>query len=198
MLWPEADITAGLNNFNQSVFQLRRELDPAHRDGETAPYVVSTVESVYLHPDLVRADLGDIRRLTARLSMTPLALKRETAEKLLSLVRGEFLFDLRYEDWTPPLQLRVHAEVRSYLAPLLIADGIEIRHETGVRAALAVIGLDEYDEMAQFALIRQLAASGKREAARAAATRYISRLRNELNEEPGPELADLLATVGRR
>lgn len=197
-LWPDADITAGLNNFNQTIFQLRRELDSTHRDGETPPYVVSTVESVYLHPELVRADVGDVRRLASRLSTAPLGLKRETAEKLLALVRGEFLFDLRYEDWTPSIQLRVHAEVRSFLAPLLMADGIEISHETGVRAALAVIGLDEYDETAQFALIRQLAASGKREAARVAAARYISRLRSELDEEPGPELSDLLATVGRR
>ncbi len=197
-LWPEADITAGLNNFNQTIFQLRRELDPTHRDGETAPYVVSTVESVYLHPELVRADVGDVRRLSSQLLTAPVALKRESANKLLALVRGEFLFDLRYEDWTPPIQLRVHAEVRSYLAPLLLADGIEISHETGVRAALAVIGLDEYDETAQFALIRQLAASGKREAARHAAARYIARLRSELDEEPGPELADLLASVGRR
>jgi ATP/maltotriose-dependent transcriptional regulator MalT/DNA-binding SARP family transcriptional activator len=197
-LWPEADYSAGVNNLNQTVFQLRRELDPHHRDGDSPPYVVSTPDAVYLHPELVRTDLDDVRRLARRLADGHVGRRREAADDLLDLVRGEFLMDLRYEDWALAIQTRVHAEIRSLLHPLLLADGIEISHETGVRAACAVLALDEYDEVAQFALVRQLAAAGKRTAARAAAERYIGRLKSELDEEPPPELVDLMQALRRR
>ena len=35
ILWPEADGDSAVNNLNQTVFQLRRYLDPAYRQGES-------------------------------------------------------------------------------------------------------------------------------------------------------------------
>jgi DNA-binding SARP family transcriptional activator/tetratricopeptide (TPR) repeat protein len=197
-LWPEADLTAGVNNLNQTIFQLRRELDPTHREGESTPYLISTPDNVYLHPELVRTDVDEVRKQAAKLQNGPLLRRREAAEQLLSLVRGEFLLDLRYEDWTQALQLRVHAEIRGYLRPLLLADGIEMSHETGVRAACALLSLDPFDETGQFALIRQLAAGGKRQAAKAAADRYVTLLKDDLDEDPSPELTSILGTLKRR
>jgi DNA-binding SARP family transcriptional activator len=195
-LWPDADYTAGVNNLNQTVFQLRRELDPSHREGESAPYLISTPETVQLHPDLVRTDMHEVRRQAARLNDGPLVRRREAAEAILSLVRGEFLQELRYEPWSAPIQVRVHAELAGYLRPLIHADGVEISHEIGVRAACALLSLDEFDESAHFALIRQLARSGKRRAARIEADRYVERLRTDLDEEPSTDLEALLASLG--
>jgi DNA-binding SARP family transcriptional activator len=197
-IWPEAELSAGVNNLNQTVFQLRRELDPAHRDGESPPYLVNTPEAVYLHPELVRTDLDEARRLSRSLQEVHPARRQSAAESLLDLIRGEFLLDLRYEDWTHSLQTRVHAEVRGFLRPLMLADGIEFTHEVGVRAACAALSLDEYDEVAQYALVRQLASSGKRAAANSAAERYVARLRTELDEDPPPELLDLMKAIRQR
>jgi LuxR family maltose regulon positive regulatory protein len=194
-LWPDADYTAGVNNLNQTIFQLRRELDPSHREGESAPYVISTPESVHLHADLVRTDVDEVRRQAGRLNDGPLARRREAAEAILDLVRGEYLHELRYEPWTAPIQVRVHAELAGYLRPLMVADGVEISHEVGVRAACALLSLDEFDESAHFALVRQLASSGKRRAAKVEAERYIERLRTDLDEEPSDDLQALLTTL---
>ena len=195
-LWPDADYTAGVNNLNQTVFQLRRELDPTHRDGESAPYVISTPESVYLHPELVRTDVDEVRRQATRVSDGPLVRRREAAEAILGLIRGEFLQELRYEPWTPSIQVRVHAELAGYLRPLMQADGVEMSHEVGVRAACALLSLDEFDESAHFALIRQLARSGKRRAARVEADRYVDRLRKDLDEEPSRDFDVLMTSLG--
>jgi DNA-binding SARP family transcriptional activator len=73
---------------------------------------------------------------------------------------------------------------------------VEISHEIGVRAACALLSLDEFDESAHFALIRQLARSGKRRAARIEADRYVERLRTDLDEEPSTDLEALLASLG--
>jgi len=193
-LWPDADFTAGVNNLNQAVFQLRRELGTT-RDGESIPYIVSTADSVYLHPALVQTDLDEIRRHATRLRAPSVTIRRAAAESILDLVRGEFLMDLRYEDWVVPLQVRVHAELREDLRPLLQADGVELTHETGIRAVCALLAVDEFDENAHFALIRHLAASGNRQAARAAAKRYVGRLRDELDEEPPPRIAELVKSL---
>lgn len=190
-LWPDADTTSGDNNLNQTVFQLRRELDPGRRDGESLPYVISTAESVYLHPELVLTDLQQLRRLATRFVEGGVRRQRETAEEMLTLVKGEFLMDLRYEDWAHGVQLAVHAEVRGILEPLLSADGVAVAHEVGVRAACALLTLDEYDDGAQLALVRHLAASGRRTAARSTARRYVQRAREELGEEPSAALAAL-------
>jgi DNA-binding SARP family transcriptional activator/tetratricopeptide (TPR) repeat protein len=195
-LWPEADYTAGVNNLNQTVFQLRRELDPTHREGESAPYVISTPETVQLHPDLVRTDVDEVRRQATRLIGGSLTRRREAAETILDLIRGEYLHELRYEAWAAPIQVRTHAELAGYLRPLIHADGVEITHEVGVRAACALLSLDEFDESAHFALIRQLAASGKRRAAMVEADRYVERLRVDLDEEPSTDLRALLVSLG--
>jgi DNA-binding SARP family transcriptional activator len=77
----------------------------------------------------------------------------------------------------------------------MVADGIEISHEVGVRAACALLSLDEFDESAHFALVRQLASSGKRRAAMVEAERYIERLRTDLDEEPSDDLQALLTSL---
>ena len=48
ILWPEADGDSAVNNLNQTVFQLRRYLDPSYRQGESPEYVVSSAEQVDL------------------------------------------------------------------------------------------------------------------------------------------------------
>jgi DNA-binding SARP family transcriptional activator/tetratricopeptide (TPR) repeat protein len=188
-LWPDADAVSGDNNLNQTVFQLRRELDPTHREGVTPPYVVSGGEGVYLHPRLVTTDLEELRSLRSKLLAGDPAARRATADAMVTLVQGEFLADLRYEDWVPPIQLGVHSEIRGILEPLLATDGVEIPRSLGIRAATALLSIDAYDDEAQLALVTHLAATGRRRAARTSATQFAHRIRNELGEEPPPELA---------
>ena len=34
-MWPDSDPAAAVNSLNQTVFQLRRAIDPDYRDGES-------------------------------------------------------------------------------------------------------------------------------------------------------------------
>ncbi len=63
ILWPSADADAAVNNLNQTVFQLRRFIDPDYHGGDSPEYVVSTSEQVSLNPELIHTDLAEIRRL---------------------------------------------------------------------------------------------------------------------------------------
>jgi DNA-binding SARP family transcriptional activator len=191
IMWPDADPGAAVNSLNQTVFQLRRAIDPAYRDGESALYVISTVDSVQLNPDLVRTDLQEFRRLSIGNSQVS-----ANAAALLELIRGEFLADLKYDDWASRIQTAVHAEVREYLLPL--AAGVShLSRDLSVRAACALVALDEFDEGAYVAMARQLAESGKRSAARDLITRFAERLQEEFAEPVPIEVAQLVESLAQ-
>jgi DNA-binding SARP family transcriptional activator len=188
IMWPDADPGAAVNNLNQTVFQLRRAIDAAYRDGESPLYVTSTVDNVQLNPDLVRTDLQQFRRLSTGNGT------QATATALLDLIRGEFLADLKYDDWATRIQTAVHAEVREYLMPM--AAGISaLSSDLSVRAACALIALDEFDEGAYVAMARQLAESGKRSAARDLITRFAERLQEEFADPVPFEVAQLVHSL---
>ncbi|MBA3689177.1 MAG: winged helix-turn-helix domain-containing protein [Chloroflexi bacterium] len=191
ILWPESDPSSAINSLNQAVFQLRRVLDPSFRDGESPQYVLSTVDALQLNPAHTVTDLDQFRRIADELggeSGDPI----DRTAALVDIVRGEFLAELRYEDWAIRLRTAVHAEVRNVLLPIAMGSG-NASSDTAVRAACALLELDPYDEEAQLAMARQLDASGRRAAARTAILRFAKRLKDDLDERPSGELAAALA-----
>jgi DNA-binding SARP family transcriptional activator len=190
ILWPESDPSSAVNSLNQAVFQLRRVLDPSFRDGESPQYVLSTVDALQLNPAHTVTDLDQFRRIALEL--------RDGADgpndritAVVDMVRGEFLAELRYEDWAISLRTAIHAEVRSVLLPIATGSW-HASADTAVRAACALLELDPYDEEAQLAMARQLDASGRRAAARTAVVRFAKRLKDDLDERPSGELAAAL------
>lgn len=190
-LWPESDPSSAVNSLNQAVFQLRRVLDPTFRDGESPQYVLSTVDSLQLNPEHTVTDLDEFRRISRELPAGSIA-DEERANALVDIIRGEFLAELRYEDWAIRLRQSVHAEVRSALLPIAMGSS-NVRPDTAVRAACAMLELDPYDEEAQLAMARQLDASGRRAAARKAVLRFAKRMKDDLDEGVSSELAAVLS-----
>jgi hypothetical protein len=112
---------------------------------------------------------------------------------LIDLIRGEFLAELRYEDWAVRVQTSVHAEVRE---PLLRLASRDKNADLAVRAACALLGLDPFDEAAQVALAAQLKVGGRPLAARLALARYARQLDDEeLADAATPELTELMASL---
>jgi ATP/maltotriose-dependent transcriptional regulator MalT/DNA-binding SARP family transcriptional activator len=192
ILWPASDPTSAVNNLNQAVFQLRRVLDPAFRDGESPQYILSTVDSVQLNPAHAVTDLDEFRRLSQVIQNAANGHSPEVEDELVDLVRGEFLAELRYDDWALRLRTAVHAEVRQTLLRIAKGDG-QANVDTAVRAACALLELDPYDEEAQLAMADQLTASGRRVAARKAIIGFAKKLKEDLDEAPSAELQAALA-----
>ena len=195
LLWPDSDPAAAVNNLNQTVFQLRRLLDPGYRDGRSPAYLISNSETVQFNSDLVRTDLHEFRRLAHRRSGSTFG-TASGAEDALDLIRGEFLSDVRYEDWAWTLATVVHNEVRTLLMPVAAGKTRLDNQELGVRAACALLTLDPLDEWAQIAVAEQLAASGRRAAGRESLIQFARRAREELDEDPSEALIAALERVG--
>jgi ATP/maltotriose-dependent transcriptional regulator MalT/DNA-binding SARP family transcriptional activator len=192
ILWPEADPSSAINSLNQAVFQLRRAVDPGFRDGDSPPYVLSTVDALQLNPDLVTTDLDEFRRIALEISSGPESAKADHMIALVDIVRGEFLAELRYDDWAVGSRTAVHSEVREVLLSIAVGR-THANPDLAVRAACSLLELDPYDEGAQLALARQLDASGRRTAARTAILRFAKKLKDDLDESPSEELAAALA-----
>ena len=190
ILWPEADGDSAVNNLNQTVFQLRRYLDPTYRQGESPEYVTSSAEQISLSSELIHTDLQEIRRLPDRLASATWEQRQDVARRAISLVRGEFLADLRYEPWASRLQLGVHNEVRAQLLPIALRPGLSFSVQVATDAASALVAIDPYDEAATLALADCLSSSGRRIAARQLLVRYAAEIRTELDESPSTLTSD--------
>ena len=197
LLWPEADAESGVNNLNQTVFQLRRVIDPSYRAGESPEYVLSSADELRLNPVLVRTDLGEILHLPRRgdPARAPTA---DAAEKAAALIRGEFATDLRYEEWATQLQVAVHAHVRDRLGRYLDKTMHEVDASVRRAVASALLLIDPDDEDATVALADALFASGQRHSARTLLADYIRRTTVEFGEEVSPQIREIASTVGVR
>jgi ATP/maltotriose-dependent transcriptional regulator MalT/DNA-binding SARP family transcriptional activator len=198
LLWPDADGDSAVNNLNQTVFQLRRYIDPEYRQGESPEYVISSAEQVGLAEDLVHTDLQEIRRLDERFANGSWQERHEAARRAIGLVRGEFLADHRYETWASRLQMAVHNEVRARLLPIALQGDGAADVQVAADAAAALITLDPFDEAATLALADCLSRSGRKVAARDLLIRYANQLRNELDDEPSQAVMASTAQMGRR
>lgn len=183
LLWPNSDGDSAINNLNQTVFQLRRVLDPSYQQGDSPEYIVSSSEQVRFADDLVRVDVEEIRGLTQRLAGVTWAGRQKVASRAIALVRGPFLADMPYETWASTLQVALHNEIRAKLLPIAL-DATAYDLQVSTDAASALITLDPYDETATLALADGLRRSGRNRAARDLLKRYAELIEGDLSEGP--------------
>jgi DNA-binding SARP family transcriptional activator len=196
-LWPDSDPAAGVNSLNQTVFQLRRLFDENYHEGDSPQYIHSNAEIVQLNAELVTTDLSEFQAI-GRLFKKPTdrATRADLAEALVDLVRGEFLSDVKYEDWASLAQMRVHAAIREQLLPIAQSEFAGVTSEVALRAGHALTVLDPFDEQAHLAIAQVLAGSGRRAQAREVLHRYTQRMRTEFDEEPSEELRLAASLMG--
>jgi ATP/maltotriose-dependent transcriptional regulator MalT/DNA-binding SARP family transcriptional activator len=189
LLWPDADPASAVNSLNQTVFQLRRLIEPAYREGESPQYVLSNIDAVQLNSQLVTTDLAAIRALGELVSgPAESAARTDAVRQVVDLVRGEYLADLKYEDWVSQAQLAVHSEIRSLLMPVARGEVLGEGEELAFKAGCCLAALDPYDEEAHVAMIRHLSQHGRRSQARVVATNFAERMRDDLDEAPSDQL----------
>jgi DNA-binding SARP family transcriptional activator len=151
---------------------------------------------VQFNPELVRTDISEFRVLAADVSSGGRQASAR-ASAIIRMIHGPFLNELRYEDWAARIQMAVHAEVRDFLLPLATTS-MNLSPDLRIRAASALIDLDEFDDDAYIALAEHLAKSGRQVAARDVIIRYAKRIEDELAEAPASRIADLMSELGSR
>jgi DNA-binding SARP family transcriptional activator len=89
---------------HQTIYFLRRVIDPDYRAGRSADYLHFDDDIVTLDRDLVDCESWRCRRLLARRPETQLQV-----EEVLDQYVGKFASDFSYEDWASPYRDILHA-----------------------------------------------------------------------------------------
>lgn len=109
-LWPDSRPVSASNSLNQSLYFLRRDIDPWYEDDVSVEYVAFEGDLLWLDPELVRADSADFVE-QARAGLLG-ATEARDALRTLDSYEGQFCPEFEYEDWAISWRTRVHA---SYL-----------------------------------------------------------------------------------
>ena len=106
------------------------------------------------------------------------------ASLVADVVRGEFLVESRYDDWSAGPRRRVHEQLRAALLPA----ALDAARNPSQRCVLAqaVVAIDPFDEAGVAALAKAFLDAGRRTAARGLLRDFARRLREDFDEEPSP------------
>lgn len=123
-LWPDNDPGSAANSLNQSLYFLRRDIDPWYEDDMSVEYVPFEGDLIWLDPDLVKVTsvefVGTIRRTN------PTAVDPAGALQILDQYGGQFAPEFEYEEWAIAWRSRVHAaclEFASNVVATLMREG---------------------------------------------------------------------------
>jgi ATP/maltotriose-dependent transcriptional regulator MalT/DNA-binding SARP family transcriptional activator len=185
-LWPDSPPEVGTNSLHQTIYFLRRELEPAYSEESSPGYVRLEGELVWLNPELVdsasRQFLGLVS--TSRLDHAACA-------EAIKLYRGRFAPEFEYEEWAISSREALHAayfEVVERTVRVLASEGQWLRGAETARQALAV---DPSAEAIERNLISLYHHSGSHAAAAEQYAHFAARHRAEYGVEP-PSLHTLL------
>ncbi len=184
-LWPEADPVSGTNNLNQSLYFLRREIDPWFDDDVSVDYVGFQGDLVWLERDLVAAQSASF---VSQARLGPLG---SAALELLHGYGGRFAPEFEYEEWADGWRARVHStflELANTTIENLVRQA-DVQTAVGVAAHALEVDPDASD--IERRLVWLYGQSGQQSAARVQHAHLTKR--DEDDEFESVDLIDLLA-----
>jgi LuxR family maltose regulon positive regulatory protein len=106
-LWPDADPESATNSLNQSLFFLRRDVDPWYEDGLSADYVHFAGDLVWLDAALVSTEsrlfLAEADQVRSSVNGA------RSARDVLRRYSGHFAPEFEYEEWAINWRSRLRA-----------------------------------------------------------------------------------------
>jgi DNA-binding SARP family transcriptional activator len=189
-MWPDLDPGAALNSLNQTLYFLRREIEPGYDDDLSVNYVRLEGELIWLDPELTANDSAHFAdSATAAVASGPSRL-----ERIIECVRsysGRFLPEFEYEEWAIAWRERLHGSFLHLVnAAQLDLVGLG-RHSEAIDLTHHALSIDPANPALERALVWLYANVGASTAASQQYQHYASNFRNELGLEP-PSIEDLV------
>lgn len=196
LLWPEMPAAAARNTLSKALHALRHVLEPGLAAGQASAYLASDKTEIWFQPDLpLDVDVDRFEALLTEAKHARDAERIPLLQRALTLATGDLLASEIYADWPVRrretiAQARRHATIE--LAQLALAAGTPIEARDALEALTAA---EPTNEEAQLLLMRIYAAIGHPERALDAFERCREALRDELDTEPGSEIAAFVASL---
>jgi DNA-binding SARP family transcriptional activator len=132
-LWPDNDPAGATNSLNQSLYFIRREIDPWYEDGVSADYLCYEGEILWLDAALICVASAEfVAKAGSLLAGTVTA---DEAHRLIDSYHGQFSPEFEYEEWASTWRTRVHAAFLSFATTTI--DDLATRADLTSAVALA-------------------------------------------------------------
>ncbi|MGH2468248.1 MAG: AfsR/SARP family transcriptional regulator, partial [Candidatus Limnocylindrales bacterium] len=180
-IWPDLDPPAATNSLNQTLYFVRRDIEPGYDEAVSVNYVLYEGDLLRLEPELVQVDSWTFQeRATSRES------RQASTDECLAIVEtydGPFAPVFAYEDWAIDWREQVHT---SYL-DLVNRTQLRLMDAGRVTEAIALtqraLGIDPKAIDLERSLVWLYSAAGSRSAAAEQYRHYAAAHREELGVE---------------
>jgi DNA-binding SARP family transcriptional activator len=192
-LWPDQPPQSALNSLHQTLFFLRRLLEPWQDEGVPSAYVRMEADVVLLNPDLFQIDSVAFHRQAASIIAAKQCPQRGPA--MLRLYRGTFAPEFEYEPWAEDWRTLVHAtflRLADATSRELLDSGSE---QEAVDLLTHAVAIDSGALDLRSRLVRAMSALGAKDAAMAQYRGLVSAYERELGEPP-PSFSDIVKERG--
>jgi DNA-binding SARP family transcriptional activator/tetratricopeptide (TPR) repeat protein len=189
-LWPDLDAAAAANSLNQTLYFVRRDIEPGFDEAVSVNYVLYEGEMLRLEPELVEVDSWSFQRRASRTERRAASVYELLA--LLEEYSGTFSPEFAYEDWAIEWREQVHT---TYLDLVAYAQ-TRLRELGWLDEAIAVtqraLAVDPKAIDLERSLVWLYGATGSGAAAAEQYRHYASACEAELGIEP-ETFADVVA-----
>jgi DNA-binding SARP family transcriptional activator len=188
LFWPEMDVDAARHNLRQTLFTLRRLMEPPGKSAE--PVLLSDQSSIRLAPGYALTDVAEFESVLRVAKNSPTGERLEDLVQAAEIYHGELLAG-HYDEWLLPERRRLEA---AYLAAiqelqsLLLEAGDPLQ---AVQYALRAAAANPYEEETHCAVMRLYAAAGQTEAVQRHFVEFRNRLQDDLEEQPSETMCQL-------
>ena len=182
-LWPDLDPDVAINSLNQTVYFLRRVIEPAYREETSPGYIHHDSDVIWLDQELVASrsseTLVSIRRATEDPSP-------EAIDTLARTYRGRFALEFSYEEWATPFRESLHASYLQLIETAIAEDSGTGHYHRAIALARRALEVEPEAEQIEISLLRLYRLTGAHAAAAEQYAHYAAVQRNELGVEPPP------------
>jgi DNA-binding SARP family transcriptional activator len=182
-LWPEQDPGQALNSLNQTLYFLRRVIEPAYDDDLTPGYVYHSAELVWLDSELVTSRSARCRERVRAMALEP---SPDEVSGLLDDYRGRFALDFEYEEWATAYRDWLHKSFLEVVERSIKLDTRVGQYGRAIRTAQRTLEADPDAEQIELSLVRLYRLTGAHLAAAEQYAHYSALLRNTLGVDAPP------------
>lgn len=182
-LWPEVDPEQAVNSLHQTVYFLRRVVEPAYSDDLSPGYVHQDGELVWLDSELITSRSVRCRELLKSLVQDP------SAGDVLAMAAeypARFALDFSYDDWAAAYRDSLHARYLEVMERAIASASAAGRFLEAMEVSRAVLETDPSLDHIQASLVKLYRVLGAHAAAAEQYGQYASVMRHELGLEPPP------------
>jgi DNA-binding SARP family transcriptional activator len=180
-LWPDLEPDVALNSLNQTVYFLRRVLEPTYSEAVSPGYLVHDANVLWLDRELVDARSAECWRLVSASGVDG---RDSVVDELASAYRGKFALDFAYEEWAIAYREPLHAAVLQIIETAIARDTAAGLYSRAIDLARRAIHFDPEADHIELALLRLYRLSGAHPAAAEQYAHYAAIQRSEYGVEP--------------